>query len=90
MKVQQLESTHSRRSKNRLNLLFVARRLELAAGHQKIVGLIKHTMLIQRLAENLVIFRFQEASIFIHISEVRKSAPLPRLVRDDGVVVALQ
>src|SRR5439155_23606784 len=67
-----------------LDLRLVQRGLELAGGHEEVVGLRLHAGLAEEVAEDLEVAGLEEAGVLGDLVEVRIGAPLPDLVTDYG------
>jgi len=89
VQVEQLESAEAGRSQSGLDLLLVQDGLEFARRDQKVAGLVKHAVCVERIAENLEVLRLQHALVFLHLVEVRIDAPLSDFMRNDGDRVVL-
>ena len=87
VKRQQLEASIVLRAEVTLNLIFIAERLKLTAGHEELLGLLFHTVEAQEVAEYLEIAGFIDSRILWNLPEVGEGAPLPLLMGYDRTVI---
>jgi hypothetical protein len=82
VQVEQLEPAEGSGAQRGLDVVFVGERLELAGGHEEIIGLIEQAIAPCGLAENLEVPGFEMAGVFVDLAEIRISAPLADLMGD--------
>ena len=84
MEIEQLEAAEARRAQRRLDLLFVAERLQLPRGDEKGVRLVAHVVGGQKIPEDLEVPGLEHARVFLHLRKVWVDTPLADLMADDG------
>ena len=72
-----------------LNLILIAKGLQLAAGEEELARHRLHAVVLEQVGEDVEVVGFVDARVLVALAQVGESAPLALLVGDDGRVVGL-